>query len=68
MRDRRSAYKVLVGRPDGKRPLRRPGRRWENNIKIVLYEVKWGKNWIDRAQDRERRQAHVNAVINLRVT
>jgi hypothetical protein len=66
MAERRVAYRVLVGRLDGKRPLVRPRRRWENNIKMDLQEVEWGcMDWIDLAQDRDRRRAVVNAVMNL---
>jgi hypothetical protein len=58
---------VLVGKPGGKRPLRRSRRRWENNIKTDLQEVGCGgKDWIELAQDRDRRRALVNAVMNLR--
>jgi hypothetical protein len=58
-----------VGKPERKRPLRRPRRRWEDNIKMNLHEVGCGgMDWIDLAQDRDRWQAHVNAVMNLRVT
>jgi hypothetical protein len=59
----------LVGKPEGKRPLGRPGRRWEHNIKINLQEVGWeGIEWIELAQDRERRRrALVNAAMSFRV-
>jgi hypothetical protein len=68
MDERRGAYRVLVGRPEGRRPLRRPRRRWEDNIKMDLQEVGWGgMDWIDMAQDRERWRALVSAVMNLRV-
>jgi len=54
-RERRGAYRVLVGRPEGKRPLGRPRRRWDDNIKIGLQEVEWeGMNWIYLAQNRDR--------------
>jgi len=68
MTDRRRTYKVLVGRPEGKRPLGRPRCRWEDNVKVDLQEVGWGDiNWIDLAQDRDRRLVLVKAVMNLRV-
>ena len=52
--DRTGAYRVLVGRPDGKSPLGKPRRKWKNNIKINLKEMEWeGMDWIDLAQDRE---------------
>ena len=49
--ERTGAYRVLVGKPEGKRPLRRTMRRWEDNIKLDLHEVEWGMDWIDLAQD-----------------
>jgi hypothetical protein len=64
----RGAYRILVGRPEGRRPLDRPRRSWEDNIKMDLQEVGWGSmNLIDMAQDRDRWQAVVIAVMNLRV-
>ena len=61
-------YRVLVGKPEGKRPLRRLRCRWEDNIKMDLQEVGcWGVDWIRLAQDRGRWQALVNAVMNLQV-
>jgi hypothetical protein len=64
----RGAYRILVGRPEGRRPLGRPRRRWEDNIKTDIREVGWGDmNWIELAQDRDRLRALVNAVMNLRV-
>jgi hypothetical protein len=64
----RGAYRFLVGRPEGKRPLGRPRRRWEDNIKMDLREIGIdGANWIRIAQDRVQRWVFVNAVMNLRV-
>ena len=66
MGERRDVYRVLVGRPEGKRPLGRPIRRWEDNIKVDLQEVECGAmDWIEQAQDRDRWRALVNAVMNL---
>jgi hypothetical protein len=57
-----------VGKPEGKRPLGKPRRRWEVNIKMNLQEVVWGSvEWIDLAQDRDRLRTLVNAVMNFRV-
>jgi hypothetical protein len=68
MGDRRGVYRVFVGKPEGKRPLGRPRRRWENNIKLGLQEVGCGgMDWIELAQDRNRWRALVNAVMNLRI-
>jgi len=68
MGKRRDVYRVFVGKPEGKRPLGRPRRRWENNIKIDLQEVACGGvDWIELAQDRDRWWVLVNAVMNLRV-
>jgi hypothetical protein len=62
----RGAYKILVGRPEGKRPLGRPRHRWEDNIKMDLREIGFGDvDWIHWAQDRDRWQALVNMVMNL---
>jgi hypothetical protein len=53
--EKRNAYRILVGKPEGKRPLARPGRRWDDHIRMDLREIKWGgMDWIDLAQDRER--------------
>ena len=61
-------YRILVGKPGGKRPFGRPRRNWEDNIKIDLQEVGCGgMDWIDLARDRDRWRALVNAVMNLRV-
>jgi hypothetical protein len=69
MGEGRGVYRVLVGKPEGKRPLRRPRRRWEDNIKMDLQEVGCGcMDWIELAQDRDRWRALVNVVMNLRVT
>jgi hypothetical protein len=58
----------IVGKPEGKRPLGRPRRRWEENIKTDLREIGWdGMDWIDLAQDRDQSRALVNTVMNLRV-
>ena len=68
MGERRGVYGVLVGKPEGKRPLGRPSCRWEDNIKIGLQEVGCGgMDWIDLARDRDRWGAFVNAVMNLGV-
>ena len=64
----RGAQKVLVGKPEGKRPLGRPRRRWEDNIKMGLQNVgSGGGDWIELAEDRDWWRALVNAVMNLRV-
>ena len=66
--ERRGVYSVLVGKPEGKKPLGRTRRRWEDNIKMNLQEVGCGgMDWIEQAQDRDRWRALVNAVMNLRV-
>jgi hypothetical protein len=65
----RVAYNILVGRPEGRRLLGRPRRRWEDNIKIDLTGIGFGDvNWIHWAQDRDRWRAVVNTVMNLRVS
>jgi hypothetical protein len=60
-------YRILVGKPEGKRPLERPRRRWEDGLKMDLREIGWGGGveWIHLAQDRDRWRAVVNAVMNL---
>jgi hypothetical protein len=68
MGEKRGANRILVGRPEGRRPLGRPRCRWEDNIKIDLQDVGWwGMEWIELAQDRDRWRTLVNAVMNLRV-
>jgi len=68
MGERRGVYRVLMGKPEGKRPLGRPRRRWEDNIKMDLREVGCGgMDWIELANGRDRRRALVNAVMNFRV-
>ena len=68
MGESRGAKSVLVRKPEGKRPFRRPRRRWEDNIEVDLQEEELGSmDWIDLAQDSDRRQALVKAVMNLRV-
>jgi len=67
--ERRCVYRVLVGKPEGKRPLGRPRHRWEDNIKMELQEAGCGgMDWIELAQDRDRWRALVNVIMNLRVT
>jgi len=68
MGEGRVVFRVLVGRPGGKRPLGRPRRRWEDNIKMDLQEVGGGcGDWMEFAQDRDRWRALVSKVMNLRV-
>jgi hypothetical protein len=68
MREKRNAYRLLVGKPKEKRPLERPRRRWVDNIRMDLAEVEWGDvDWIGLAQDRNRWRALVNLVLNLRL-
>jgi hypothetical protein len=58
-----------VGKPEGKRPLRRPRRRWVNSIKMDLKKIGWGTmNWIDLSQDRDQWRAIMNTVMNIRVS
>jgi hypothetical protein len=64
----RGVYRVLVEKPEGKRPFRRPSRRWEDNITMHLHDVGCeGMDWIDLAQDRNRWRALVKTVMNLQV-
>jgi hypothetical protein len=67
--EERGVHRVLVGKPDGKRPLGRPRRRWEDNIKMYLQEVGWdcGGDWMGSAEDRDRWRALVSMVKNLLV-
>jgi hypothetical protein len=67
MGEGRNVYRVLVGKPERKRPLERPRRRREDGIKIDLRDIDSGLEWIHVAQDRNRWRAVVNAVMNLRV-
>jgi len=68
MEERRGVYRILVGKPEEKRPLGRPRRRWEDNIDMDLHEVGCGcMDWIELAQARDRWRALVNAVMKLRV-
>jgi hypothetical protein len=68
MGEKSNAYRLLVGKPEGKRPLGRPRRRWVDNIRMDLGEVEWGDmDWISLAKDRNRWRALVNSVLNLRV-
>ena len=68
MGEGRGVYRVLVGKPEGKRPLGRPRRRWEDNIKLDLQEVGWDcEEWMELAEDRDRWRALVSTVMNLRV-
>jgi hypothetical protein len=66
--EKRNAYRLLVGKPEGKRPLGRPRRTWVDNIRMDLGEVGWSDvDWTGLAQDRNRWRALVNSVLNLRV-
>jgi hypothetical protein len=68
MGETRNAYRILVGMPEGERPLGRPRRRWVDNIKIGLREIVWdGVDWIDLAQDKDKWRGLVKTVMNLRV-
>ena len=68
MEEGRSSFKILPGKPTGKRPLGRPRRRWDNNIRMDLEEIGINAgNWVDSAQDRDYWRALVNATLNLRV-
>jgi hypothetical protein len=64
--EKRNAYRILVGKLEGKRPPGRPRHRWEYNIKIDLREIEWDlMDWIDLSQDRDQWRAHVNTVLSL---
>jgi hypothetical protein len=66
--EERNAYRILVGKPEGRRPLGRPRRRWVGNIKMDLGGIGWvDVDWIDLAQDRDQWRALVNTLMNLRV-
>jgi hypothetical protein len=66
--EKRNAYRILVGKPEGKRPLGRPRRRSEENVEMDLRDIQWGgMDWIDLAQDRDQWRALVSMVMNLRV-
>jgi hypothetical protein len=68
MGDEKKVYKVLVGKPEGKRPFGRPRRRWEDGVRMYLREIGLGgMDWIRLSQDRDRWRAVVSAVMNLRV-
>ena len=67
MGEGRGVHRVIVGKPEGKRPLGRPKLRWEDNIKMDLREVGGVGDWMELAQDRDRWRALVNTVTNLRV-
>ena len=67
MGEGRGVHRVLVGKPEGKRPLGRPRRRWEVNIKMDLQEVGGGADWMELDQDRDRWRALMNTEMNLRV-
>jgi hypothetical protein len=67
MGEKRGAYRILVGKPEGRRPLGRSRHKWQDNIKMDLQEVGRGMDWIELAHDRDRWRALVNAIIKLRV-
>jgi hypothetical protein len=68
MGEERKVHRVLKGKPEGRRPLGRPSRRWDDGIRMDLREIGWGSvDWIQLAQDRDRWRALVNTVMNIRV-
>jgi hypothetical protein len=68
MGEKRNAYRLSVGKLEGRSPLGRPSRMWLDNIRMDLVEVGWGDvDWIGLAQDRDRWRAFVNSILNLRV-
>ena len=67
MGEGRGVHRVLVGKPEGKRPVGRPRRRWEDNIKMDLQEVGGSGDWMELVRDRDRWRALVNRVMNFRV-
>jgi ribonucleotide reductase beta subunit family protein with ferritin-like domain len=68
MGEKTNAYRILVGKPERKRPLGKPSYRWVKNIKKDLIEIGWdGVDWINMTQDRDQWRALVNTVLNLRV-
>jgi hypothetical protein len=64
--EKRGAYRILVGIPEGRQPLERPRSRWKDNIKMCLQKMGWGMDWIELVRDRDRWRALVNAIMNLR--
>jgi hypothetical protein len=68
MGEKRNVYRIFVGKPEGKRPLGRPRRRWVDNIEMYLRVIEWeGENWIEMAQARDQWRVLVNTILNLRV-
>jgi hypothetical protein len=68
MGETKNIYKISVRKPEGKRPLRRTRRRWENNTRMVLREIRWeGVDWMHRDQDKDQWWTAANTVINFRV-